>query len=273
MAAPMTAREIVAQLEKWNVPYQPVAGWETRNRHQATGLIFGPAHGFMIHHTASDRSDEWNRDLITNGYSGLPGPLAQFGCDDNGVIWLIGWGRANHAGGGDPRVLDAVIAESYGDYPPKSNHHTGSAGSTDGNDHFYGVETFYGGTTPPTRDAYASLVLLAAAICDFHGWTAKSVIGHKEWSNWKIDPGHVDMKEFREDVQLALDSGSTYAQTRVNVRRAKRQLKRARAITQEAIQNLNQAIDAGHNVRGVRKRVRQIRNDMDTEIDILERRY
>lgn len=273
MAVPMTPDELLTTLRKWNVPFKQVDGWQTRNRDAATGRAFGPVHGFVVHHTGSDGADSINRDLIVRGRSDLPGPLAQFGCDDDGFIWLIGWGRANHAGGGDKRVLDAVIAESYGDYPPASRHHTGSTGAYDGNDVFYGVETFYSGANPPTHDAYASLVLLSAAICDHHGWSAKSVIGHKEWSNWKIDPGGVDMKEFREDVQDLLDSGSAYAETRVNMRRAKRQVKNARRITQLAIENLNVAIEAGHNVRGIRKRLREIRNAMDSEIDILERRY
>ena len=87
-------------------------------------------------------------------------------------------------------MLGAIIEESYGGYPPKSREHTGSDGSTDGNDNLYGVETFYSGSKAPNAQARRSLVLLAAAICHHHGWSAKSVIGHKEWSDWKSDPGH-----------------------------------------------------------------------------------
>jgi hypothetical protein len=35
------------------------------------------------------------------------------------------------------------------------------------------------------------------------------VIGHNEWSDWKIDPGHEDMKLIRRDVQQLLAQGPT----------------------------------------------------------------
>lgn len=205
MAKPMTAVQLVAQLERWNVEFRPLPGWKTHNRNSVGA--WGPVHGLGVHHTGDDAPDTVDRRLVHRGRADLPGPLAQFGCNDDGSIDLIGWGRANHFGGGDPKVLRAVMEQSYRDYPPRTRHHQGSPGAVDGNTHFYGVETYYAGSRAPTDAAHRSLVRLAAAICEFHGWTARSVIGHKEWSDWKSDPGHVDMKHFRSAVEAALRTG------------------------------------------------------------------
>jgi hypothetical protein len=133
--------------------------------------------------------------------------LAQAGLNDDGFIDLFTAGRANHAGGGDPRVLEAVKSENYAGYPPKTTKHQGEAGAVDGNDALYGLETYYSGLRRMTDAAYTSAVHFWAAVCDFHEWSAKSIIGHKEWSDYKIDPGHLDMKEFRADIQRAINFG------------------------------------------------------------------
>lgn len=209
MSAPMTADQLLHQLEKWDVPHRLIDGWRTRGRDTATGLTFGPVYGGVIHHTGSDGPDTNNRDLIIRGRSDLPGPLAQFGGNDDGVIDIISIHRCNHAGGGDPDVLTAVRAESYGDYPPHTDKHQGEPGAVDGNDCFYGEECYYSGSTKMTAALYRSSCLLWAAIFDFHGWSSKSLIGHKEWSDWKPDPGLIDMKVMRADVQKLLTTGST----------------------------------------------------------------
>ena len=218
MSTPITADQLLAQFKKWKVPYREIDGWRTRGRDSFTGLTFGPVFGCVAHHTGDDAPDTADRNVIINGRSDLPGPLAQFGLNDDGVIDVISINRCNHAGGGDPRVLEAVKAESYGDYPPATHEHQGSPGATDGNDCFYGVETYYSGGKASTAAAYKTLVLLWAAVCDFHGWSAKSVIGHKEWSDWKSDPGHVDMKVLRADVQKALDAAHAPKPTLLPVR-------------------------------------------------------
>jgi hypothetical protein len=214
VAVPMTPAELRKALDKWDVKYREITGWDklTSGRDDETGKPFGPVFGCITHHTGDDAPDSADRQIIINGRSDLPGPLAQFGLNDDGVVDLITFLRANHAGGGDPEVLEAVINESYGNYPPKTQYHEGSPGATDGNDCFYGVETYYSGSHPMTSAQYESLTKLWAAICDHYGWSAKSVIGHKEWSNWKIDPGKVDMNELRGDIQALLDKGP-YKQT------------------------------------------------------------
>ncbi|MFD3489338.1 hypothetical protein ACFWWB_02045 [Streptomyces sp. NPDC058690] len=37
----------------------------------------------------------------------------------------------------------------------------------------------------------------AAAICRHHGWTSRSVIGHKEWQPGKVDPLGFTMESVR----------------------------------------------------------------------------
>lgn len=207
-STPMTVDQWRAQLKKFDVPFREISDFKsaTSGRDDETGLKFGPVYGCVIHHTGSDGPDSSNQSLIDRGRSDLPGPLAHSGLNDNGVIDMFTWKRANHAGGGDPDVLAAVKSENYGDYPPPPDKHQGEPGAADGNDVFYGLETYYSGSHPMTKVQYQSAVGWAAAICDFHGWSSKSVIGHKEWSDWKPDPGQVDMKKFRQDVQARLDA-------------------------------------------------------------------
>jgi hypothetical protein len=75
----------------------------------------------------------------------------------------------------------------------------------DGNAHFYGLEISNRGTRDDLLPAeqYLAAVRWAAAICRHHGWTERSVIGHKEWSDWKSDPSF-DMDNFRVAVSAAL---------------------------------------------------------------------
>ncbi|MCI3271031.1 N-acetylmuramoyl-L-alanine amidase [Streptomyces cylindrosporus] len=205
MSTPMTADQLMAQLKKWGVKYQEYRSWRTHNR--AGHGAWGPVNGFMVHHTGSDASDQ--RSLLYNGTAALPGPLCHFGLAQDGTVHLIGWGRANHAGAGDPDVLKAVENESYGAYPPADNQ-----SSVDGNARFYGVEIWYSGSHKMSDAQYATLRKLAAALCDFHGWSAKSVIAHAEWgSPGKWDPGMApgktyDMAVVRADIAATLASKS-----------------------------------------------------------------
>jgi hypothetical protein len=200
----MTAQQFVDALNAEGATVKEVKGWRTNNR--AGHGAWGPLNGVIIHHTAggSDGAVEY----CFSGSSDLPGPLAQVVSTKDGTLHMIGNGRANHAGGGDPDVLDAVIAERQP--VPKTGEHQGSAGAVDGNAHFYGVEAVnHGDGNDPWPDVQMdALVRFAAAICRFHGWSANSVIGHKEWSDWKSDPSF-DMNDFRARVQVQLDGHGT----------------------------------------------------------------
>jgi hypothetical protein len=200
----MTAAQFVKALKDEGLTVLQHSGWEGHNR-AVSGRPWGPVYGVVIHHTGGTAPSDLN--IVWSGRSDLPGPCAQTYMSVGGVATMTGNGRANHAGGGDPEVLTQVRNESYGDAPRASRYHDGSDGAADGNRYFYGLEVSNTGSKtddyPPAQ--YQAIVKWAAAICRFHGWSAKSVIGHKEWSNWKPDPIY-SMVQFRKDVQALLDT-------------------------------------------------------------------
>jgi hypothetical protein len=204
----MTPVQLLTQLKKWGIKYEEYKDWKTHNRNHKGA--WGPVHGFMVHHTGSDSKDQ--RELLYKGTADLPGPLCHFGLAQDGTVHLVGWGRANHAGLGDDDVLDAVIDERPAPVDDESN--------TDGNARFYGVEIWYSGGHAMTDAQYKTLRLLAAAVCDFHGWSPESVIGHGEWgSPGKWDPGispgkMMDMDKVRKDIRTTLGSKPAQAPTK-----------------------------------------------------------
>lgn len=213
MAAPMTASQIVAQLKKWGVKYKEVTvggkSWKTHNRNSAGS--WDQLNGFIWHHTGVDVSNaaSYAAGTLWSGFSGLPGPLCQFSIGTDGTVYLVGWGRANHAGGGDPAVLTKVQNENYtGQLKPTK----GNSNGVDGNRHFYGVEIQYSGSHKMTDAQYQSALKLSAAIIDFHKWSEKSCIAHGEWSSDKWDPGYasgkiMDMVKVRNDIKALKAKG------------------------------------------------------------------
>ncbi|MQY14346.1 hypothetical protein SRB5_45100 [Streptomyces sp. RB5] len=211
MATPLSPARLLAVLRAEGCTVREIRSWRTHERDDETGRAFGPVRGVMCHHTGPYTTESGLIDMVYDGRTGLPGPLAHGVIDTSGVVWLMSSGRANHAGGGDPGVLSAVTGESYGDYPPPSHYHEGSPGAADGNDAFYGFECVNRGDGKDNwpRAQYTAMIRAHAAICRAYGWGAKSVIGHKEWSDQKPDPRGIDMKAFRRDVAacLALPAG------------------------------------------------------------------
>jgi hypothetical protein len=204
MATPLTADALVAALEGEGLTVHEHAGWRTHNREKATGKGFGPVYGVLMHHTAG----HGDKELCFNGRSDLPGPLCHSWLGQTEGLWMIGHGRTNHAGLVDPDVIDALRAEAA--VLPKDDK-----ADADGNDCLYGIEIEnLGNGRDPYPDAqYQQAVLWAAAICRAHGWTEKSVAGHKEVQPGKIDPSF-DMDVFRADVkkQLAKTVGKPVSQ-------------------------------------------------------------
>jgi len=182
------------------------SGWRTHNR--AGHGPWGPVNGVMIHHTVSTGTANSVR-ICYDGYDSLPGPLCHGVIAKDGTVHLTSAGRANHAGGGDPNVLQAVIDERYNSAPPAPHQHQGSIGAVDGNAHFYGFEcvNLGDGKDPWPAEQVTAITKVSAAICRAHGWSAKSVIGHSEWSDWKNDPkgpGMPSMPSLRTEVQARL---------------------------------------------------------------------
>jgi len=205
MSAPLNAAAFIAALKAEGLVVHEYRDWKGHTR-SGSGRPWGPVHGVVMHHTAS--GSDGIVEYCYTGSSALPGPLCHGVIDKKGEVWLVGYGRTNHAGGGDPDVLNAVKAESYMTSPPAPHEHEGSAGAVDGNKSFYGFECVNhgSGNDPWPKEQTTAMVKAAAAICRVHGWSAKSVIGHKEWSDWKNDPNGIAMPLFRVSVEQCLKS-------------------------------------------------------------------
>jgi hypothetical protein len=206
MATPLTAAKMMSALTAEGLKVKAHSGWTTNNRNHKGA--WGPVYGVVIHHTVSTQDDS-SVELCFNGHATLPGPLCHAVGRNDGVIALVGHGRANHAGLGDDDVLKAVINETALPADGEAN--------TDGNRSFYGLEIVNAGDNKDTYTAkqYRSAVLWASAICRAHGWSEKSVIGHSEWQPGKIDPrgpiaggGSFTMTRFRADVKAQLHLGA-----------------------------------------------------------------
>jgi hypothetical protein len=206
MSAPMSASTALTVLKAEGLVIQEYGDWRTHNRNHVGA--WGEVYGVMIHHTVTS-ADDSSVSLCYNGHSDLPGPLCHSVGRNDGKVAMVGWGRANHAGSGDDDVLAAVRNETA---LPADNE-----ANTDGNRHFYGLEIVNQGNGTDTYPwvQYVAAVKWATALCRKHGWTEKSVIGHKEWQPGKIDPyGPVvgpdgtrfdfTMTRFRADVKAAL---------------------------------------------------------------------
>ena len=205
MARAMTPAQILAQMKKWHVPYREYHGWETRGRGP-----MGDVHGIIIHHTGSDaQSDSYLQFLAVDGRGDLPAPLCNVSTDMDGDLWLIAAARANHAGAGSSAIMRRVIAEDYADTAYKAELKPGEddLGGTYCNGSYYGNEVRYDGGQPMTTKQWNSAVRWAAAICDFYGWSAQSVIGHREHTLRKPDPGNCPMYKFRLAVSTLLAGG------------------------------------------------------------------
>lgn len=196
MATPLSASRIVAALKAEGVKVVEVDGWRTRNRNHKGA--WGPVNGVMIHHTVTSGTKA-SVDLCRDGHATLPGPLCLGVIAKDGTVHLVGNGRTNHAGSGDGDVLKAVIAERATLPAPNEN-------DTDGNTHFYGFEcvNLGDGKDPWAQAQLDAIKRASAALCRAHGWSARSVIAHKEWTNTKIDPRGFSMKDLRADIQQQL---------------------------------------------------------------------
>lgn len=212
MATPLTADQLLAALRAEGLKVIEHPGWRTHNRNGHGE--WGPVHGLMLHHTVTGKSVN-GAELCFNGHAELPGPLCHSVIRRDGAVVMVSAGRANHAGGGSPAVLQAVINESYNDWPPDTHHHQGSSGAVDGNARFYGAEceNLGDGKDPWSAAQVEAMVRWSAALCRAHKWGAKSAIAHKEWSDWKSDPsgpGMPTMPEMRRRIAERLSHPASW---------------------------------------------------------------
>ncbi|MFI9200151.1 N-acetylmuramoyl-L-alanine amidase [Streptomyces sp. NPDC053048] len=202
MATPLAADGFLVALRAEGVHVVEHGNWRTHTR-TASGRPWGPVHGVVIHHTASSGTEP-SVALCRDGYQSLPGPLCHGVIAKDGTVYLVGYGRTNHAGGGDPLVLQRVMAEDYGAQPPAPTK--GNEDGVDGNRHFYGFECVNLGTgADPWPEAQLEAIeRVGAAVCRAHGWSEQSVIGHKEWSDDKPDPRGFAMPDMRARIARRL---------------------------------------------------------------------
>jgi hypothetical protein len=220
VARPLTLAEIEATFKKWGVPYTVTSGAATRSNSSHWGDK-NSVTGCMYHHTAGDARDALELAVIRDGRTGLSGPLANFGVGDDGKVYVVAVGSANHAGGGDPETLALVQQEKTPlTSEIKPNEQASSPRSVGGNSRFYGWEVFYGIRNDPTVNPlqHRSTVLSMAAIIDkldeidkANTWSGKAVIGHREWTTNKIDPSGIKMYEVRTTVNSLRSKGPAAA--------------------------------------------------------------
>jgi hypothetical protein len=190
----MDPAKFVKSLRSLGVSVVERAGWTTHNR--AGHGSWGPLNGVMIHHTGPYSGQQQMVDYCWTGDAArsLPGPLCHGVIDKSGILHMVGWGRANHAGLGDPDVLAAVVREAT-PLPPDDQ------ATVDGNARFYGFELINNGSGKETfpQAQLHTAALVSYVLCANHKWTKRSVIGHKEWQPGKVDPAFA-MEQFRGDV-------------------------------------------------------------------------
>lgn len=170
---------IASQLREAGLRTVEHPGWQTRG-----SSSFDPR-GVVCHHTASrSRTNAPSLDIIVNGRSDLPGPLAQVVLARDGTCIVVASGRANHAGRGGFRGLS-------------------------GNSSVLGIEAENDGVGEPWTaeqlDAYPRLA--AALLAGIHR-DAEALCGHREWApGRKIDPHGIDMDWMRRSVDTLLSGG------------------------------------------------------------------
>ncbi|MEV6400934.1 N-acetylmuramoyl-L-alanine amidase [Streptomyces sp. NPDC051907] len=185
MATPLSATRFLAALRDEGLTVVEVGNWRTHNRGQR-GDGWGPVHGVLLHHTVT-KGTQSSIDIVRDGYAELPGPLCHGLIDKDGKVYLVGYGRTNHAGLGDPRVLDAVIAEKSLPAPRYGES------AKDGNARLYGFECVNLGDGKDSWPAVQveAMVRASAALVRAHDWGKDgktSVLAHKEWQYGKPDP-------------------------------------------------------------------------------------
>ena len=148
------------------VVFEP--GWKRRGA--SGGAQMKTVAGVLWHHDVAPRTGIYPlRAMLRDGRKGLSGPLCHIGFDRNGVVHVVGAGKANHAGTGS---VPGVVRNG-------------------GNTRLIGIEMTSAGTRPWdwTDAQLRQMPLLGAALNDIFGLTASKHWAHYEYSNGgKIDP-------------------------------------------------------------------------------------
>lgn len=172
-------------LEAAGLKVAPLKGWESRG-HSEMGDVLG----ILCHHTVGPKKGNMpSLNVLRDGRSDLPGPLAQLGLGRDGTYYVIAAGKCSHAGKGNWKGL------------------------TLGNTNFIGIEAENTGGADDfpwpdiQMDAYARGV---AAILKHLNRSVDFCAGHKEYAlpaGRKPDPTF-DMNAFRAAVATFLDGSA-----------------------------------------------------------------
>lgn len=154
-------------------------------KERGTGGIMGDNWGVMIHHTGNaNEKMQIIRDGVQQPSGFLPGPLSQALVYPDGRFHLIAIGPCNHAGGRDANGM----------------------GPDNANSRLIAFECAYNGSGGWPQKQIITMRDATAAILRFLGHKSDRCIGHKEYApSRKPDPGNMDMKWFRGEVQLDID--------------------------------------------------------------------
>ena len=153
---------------KYGLTVKFESGWKRRGA--SGGAQMKTVAGALWHHDVAPRKGTYPlRAMLRDGRAGLSGPLAHIGFDRDGVVHVIGAGKANHAGTGS---VPGVVRNG-------------------GNTRLLGIEMTSAGTRPWdwTPAQLREMPKLGAALGDIFGYGPAQNWGHYEYSDGgKIDP-------------------------------------------------------------------------------------
>lgn len=152
---------------KYGLTVRFESGWKRRGA--SGGAQMKAVAGVLWHHDVSPRSGTYPlRNMLKNGRAGLTGPLCHIGFDRDGTVWVVGAGKANHAGTGKVSGV------------PRNG----------GNTRLIGIEMTSAGTRPWdwTAAQLRQMPRLGAALSDIFGLSTSQHWAHYEYQNGKIDP-------------------------------------------------------------------------------------
>lgn len=176
-------RWMVAEFRAAGLDVIEVAGWENRGRPASSGP-FDPS-GLNIHHvgaTSSAKNPTPGLRVLADGRDDLPGPIAHYGTDWYGRIWLIATGRANVNG---------------------ANRGVPNFPGRDGNRDLLGNEVFTDGRQTMPKAQREAIALSSAVVLAHYGKDPDGYLyRHADTSTTgKWDIGQLTTAQLRADVR------------------------------------------------------------------------
>lgn len=218
-----TYDEILRALKAEGLRVVEVAGARDRCRCHATSRYpsgkhsaggspvrsFAPTGDVMVHITAGALGGRTPLRYIADIINGDPATpfKSQFVTDPDGVVYVNGVGRANHAGNVSSSSISASRAQALSTqgYVGTMRGH-----DADGNTVWYGIENI--AAQSMTTAQYDASVRICAAMARLSSRSGRGSIGHGEASDQRSygDP-NLDMGRFRRDVIARVKAGPSGA--------------------------------------------------------------